>query len=345
MDKRYNQDGVREDVAIDFNTNLNSSVFPALGLVEQYFGMPAGSASIGRSVVSFEITVNQLVFNFAYGLTDRLTVGLNLPYYWQRNKVNASLNTLTANVGKNVALNTIAPLSVPGTVPLTTKDVQNLLGPGLDINGDGVIDVKGFGYTPVETWSDNDIGDLEVGFRYQYLKTANWRLAFAGGVRFPTGKVDDPDSLVDRRFGDGPYAFLFRLNNDFTGIKNLVVNFTFRYDLVLPDKEELRIPRTVSEPITINKEDVDRDLGDIFGLEASAAYTLLKGLNISLLYNHTFKLKDKISGNMGFAYESLQDETNAKSHIYIIYNRLMLFNPPLVYREEISRSPYRWDLL
>jgi hypothetical protein len=329
IDKRFDPDGKKEDIAHDFNATLNSNVFPDLALVEQGFGMPPGSANIGRSDVAFKYDFKDLIFDLQYGLLEQLSIGIKIPYYWNKTKVKkALLNTSGATVGKNASLNTLAPLAVPGTVPLTTQDAQNLIGRGLDINGDGKIDIKGYGYKPIKTWSDSDISDIEVGFRYQYLKTDRWRLAFTAGVRLPTGPVDDPDNLVDTSFGSGAWALLFRFNQDLFVMKNLLLNATFRYDLVLPDKRTKRIPDNVNQPITLNKEKVDRNLGDIFQLEASASYEIFKGLNLSLLYLFGFKLKDHVSGHQGFAYESLEEETNWQYHMFetgLSYSTIPLF--------------------
>lgn len=318
IDKRYNPDGDSEDLAADFNARLNSNVFPALGLVESAFGLPRGFATVGDSVVSFELDITQLELGLQYGLTDRLTLGVFVPYWWVTNNVKARLDTSTATVGKSAALRTLAPLGFLDSRPLTTEDIQSLLGPGLDIDGNGRIDIPGFGFKRFETWSDQGFGDLEAGFRYQYLKTQDWRLAFSGGARFPTGQVDDPDSLVDFEFGDGAYAVLFRFNNDYTGIPNLVLNGTFRYDLIIPDKETKRVPGDVNQPITTNKEKVSRDLGDIFEFEVSATYSFWKGFSLSGLYQFGFKLKDQVSGDRGFAYESLENETNYTEHVAIV---------------------------
>jgi hypothetical protein len=329
INKRFNPEGDTESVAIDFNTNLNSLVFPDLGLVEEFFGMTAGTASIGRSVVDFEYKFTDLIFDLQYGITDRLTAGVKIPYYWNKTNVKeARLDTSSATVGKNAFIDSFAPLNIPGTVPLTTEDVQQLLGRGLDINGDGIIDVPGFGFKRFESVSGSGLSDIEVGFRYQYLKTDNWRLAFTGGVRFPTGEVDDPDNLIDVGFGTGAYAALFRLNNDYTGIKNLVLNATFRYDLYFPDRIEKRVPDNVNQPITINKEKVSRKRGDIIELEASGQYEFLQGLNASLLYKYGFKQKDFVTGKKGFAYESLEEETNWTAHIFVAglsYSTIPLF--------------------
>jgi len=156
-----------------------------------------------------------------------------------------------------------------------------------------------------------------LGFRYQYLKTENWRLAFMGGVRFPTGEKDDPDDLTSYPIGSGAYAFLFRSNNDYTGMKNMVLNATMRYDLIMPDNETLRIPDSVDLPITGNKEKVDRDIGDVFEIEVSGMYELSRGFNVTLDYKFGASLKDEVSGSEGFAYESLEDETDYTEHVFI----------------------------
>jgi hypothetical protein len=317
INERYNPDGDAEDVATDYNTTLDSTVFTDLSLVEQFFGMPPGSANIGSSVVSFDYYFTITELTFMYGITDKLSVGILLPYWWVENKVKSSLDTSAATIGKNAALNNLVPLAVPGTVPLTKKDVIDLLAGGLDINGDGTVDVPGFGYKEFGTFKNNGIGDIELGFRYQYLKTENWRLAFAGGVRFPTGDKNDPDDLTSYPIGSGAYALLFRLNNDYIGIKNMVLNATLRYDLILPDNETLRIPDSVDLPITANKEKVERDIGDVIEIDVSGKYTLKPGFDATVNYKYGFSLKNSISGKKGFAYESLEDETDHTEHVFI----------------------------
>jgi hypothetical protein len=319
IEKKFDKDGEKEDIAADYNANLNSTIFPDLKKLEAAFPLllPPDSASIGNSVVSFEFGGSEFIPLLQYGVTDRLSVGARIPFYWRRNEVKAVLDTSKATVGKNAAHNTLAPLSVPGTVPLTTQDAQNLIGRGLDINGDGKVDIPGFGFKPVRSWSDNGVSDIEIGGKYQYIRTDKWQLAFTGGVRFPTGEVDDPDNLVDTKFGDGAYALLFQLQNDFTGIKNLLLNATFRYDLVLPHKERLRVPDSVHQPLTTNEENVERNIGDRIELEISGMYDFFDGFSFSLLYKYGYKFKDHVSGNGGFNYKSLEDETNIQEHVGI----------------------------
>jgi hypothetical protein len=316
--QRFNPQGDVEDIAVDANTSLNSNVFPGLRQLETFFRLPSGSATLGNSVVSFAYDLVHAEFLFQYGITDRFTAGFLIPYMWITNHVDAFLDSSTATVGKSRRLGSLVPLgATPDAVPLVTEDVQQILGNGLDINGDGRIDVSGFGYKRVQTWSDHGIGDIDAGFRYQYLKTDNWRLAVTDGVKFPTGQVDDPDNLGDLAIGKGAYALFWHFNHDYTGIANVLLNGTVRYTLYLPDRKVKRVPASVNQPITLTKLKVDRDLGDEFEFEGSGVYTLFKGLQVSGLYQFGFKLKDEVSGPQGLSFRALEDETDWTSHLFI----------------------------
>src|SRR6266404_1460963 len=99
--KRYNSDGKVEDIATDFNTSLNSRIFPALAPLNPLVG---GMASLGDTTVSFEYDLTILYFEMGYGITDRLTAGIRLPYWWLTNTVRGRLNSgpgSSANVGLN----------------------------------------------------------------------------------------------------------------------------------------------------------------------------------------------------------------------------------------------------
>ena len=331
--QRYDEDGNEEDVAEDFNTTLDSSVFSDLSLVEAAFGMPPGSANIGDSEIDFEYDFIIVRTAYQYGITDRLSVGVMLPYWDSKNHVDATVNTTNATVGTNSLFNqgilpppldqtpfiptnpAFLPPGVPPGVPVTDEQVQDLLGDGLDVDGNGTVDVAGFGYDRFETWDDEGLGDLELGAKYQYLRTENWRLAFTGGVQFPTGEKDDPDKLTDYGFGSGAYALLFRFHNDYVGIKNLALNATFGYDLYLPEKEKLRVPSASDEPITANEERVDRDLGDVIKAEVSGAYEVFEGFSVSLLYEYSHAFETDVDGDEGFRYKSLEENTDWTSHI------------------------------
>lgn len=318
MDERYDPDGHTEDIDTDFNARMDRQVFPDLGELEDLFeflfpGSLPGGASVGDSVVSFEYKAYEIEFAAHYGITDRMTFGIKIPFRKIRNQVDAKIDTTNATLGINPQYGQPGdPFGVP-LIPVSLGGVKD------DALASELVQssLQDLGYKRVEKWDESGILDIEAVLKYQYLKTDNWRLAFTGGVRFPTGDEDDPDNLVDYPFGDNVYALLFRFQNDYIGIKNLVLNTTFKYDLVLPDEETKRVLYDVNIPITRFKEKVDRDLGDIFEFECSGTYQLPKGFSFSLLYRYGCKSEDDIDGDLGYAYKSLEEETDWTSHIFI----------------------------
>lgn len=342
VDERFGPDGDEEKIAEDFNSTLNSRVLSPLSQLETAFNLPPGFANIGKSVVSYEYDFNIIEFNYFYGITDKLSIGIKIPYWDVKNNVNASLDASQATVGKDAVYNTLLPLRAAGTpgnnpfLPLpgnnvqllTAQDAQNLIGKGLDVNGDGRIDIPGYGFNAIETWSRRGISDIETQLRYQYYKSESWRLAATGGIRFPTGREDDPDSLVDYPFGTGAWAGLFRVHSDYVGTKNLMLSATLKYDLYLPDHKVMRIPDDVNQPLTRNKEEVDRNIGDYFEMEISGTYEFYQGLSFYLCYRLGYKWRDDISGSMGYAYNVAEAETNAREQVYIAgfqYSTLPLY--------------------
>lgn len=346
-DERYGPDGEVEDLAGAFNDRrLDSTVFSSLAPLNAL--VPGGIASIGDSSVHYEYHYNILLFTAAYGITDRLSVGIEVPYYWVRNEVDASVNSApgsSANVGLRTgpgpgpcaALVPVLPLTCPNTRRFTTEDVQQILGPGL--NG-----IPGFGLKRIKDFSADGFGDITLGAKYQYLRTEDWRLAATLGLRLPTGRQDDPDNLTDIAWSTGAYILQARLHHDYV-VSNLwqdrsttaargvglrtgdaIVNFTFRYDWFLPDNVTIRAGQENALPTS--RARVRRDIGDRFELELGGRWVVWSPFSVSALYRYTFKLEDRIDGPGGFPNNLAEEDTDATEHIYIVqlnYSTLPLY--------------------
>ncbi len=324
IDKQFGPDGNKEDLAVDLNGVLDKSVFPALRVFEQPSPLPpflqlapGETANVGETEVDYELHIQQYDFYFTYGLTPKLTIGTKIPFIRARNDVETDLDTSDANIGKNPLVpGGFAPLSFPGTEPLTRNDVQNLV-------------VDEYGFSRVNNWSKNDFADIEIGARYQYFNNEWWRLAFTGGFRLPTGDEDDPDDLTDYAFGSGAWALLANFNQDFLGFRDygLELNATFKYEWYFEDKPEKRVPSVlqedgVNQPLIPkeNKESVDRDIGDVIKLDLEGRYEIVQGLSVSLFYRYLKSFRDHIRGGNreDLDYNELQKETNEKDQQYRI---------------------------
>jgi hypothetical protein len=344
--ERWNPNGNPEGIASNFDgRRLDSSVFTILQPLDAFVG---GSASIGDSRLRFEYHYNISNVTLAHGLTDRLTVGVEIPYYHVRNDVTASVRSgpgTSANVGLRTgpgpgplcgAAVAVLPLACPNTRRFTTEDVQQILGQGRP-------GIPGFGFKRIRDFRDDGLGDIQLGAKYQYWRSEDVRLAAGGGVRFPTGRQDDPNDLVDMSWSSGAYGLFARFQHDYilsnlwkeqptpasegvAAAGDVILNGSFRYEWVLPDEATLR----VAEPntLTTTRERLDRDLGDRFDFEVSAQYQLTSAFAFSLAYRYGFKLKDEFTSNRGLATGVLEEDTDSTEQVYIVrltYSTLPLY--------------------
>jgi hypothetical protein len=312
--RRFTPEGGTEDLATDFNRELNSTVFPDLQLVEAAFRLPEGSATFGRSVVSFEQSLQFYTVQAAYGLTDRLSVGVRVPYWTQENQVQAALDCRTATVGFNPTVpGGIAPLGVPGTRPPTTEDIQAF--------------VERQGFRRVDDWSDASFGDSFAGLKYQYYRSEHWRLAATGRVRFPTGRWDDPNNLADFPTGFDAWGLGLELHQDVVWQRpgltrrlgvlttgEVVLNTRFQYEAIFPDTKPFRVC-PIHQPICPNFDpQVRRDVGDLVAAVIAGTVGLLPGLTFMPMYTYTHKFQDQFRGDRGFNYGVLQAQTDTDFH-------------------------------
>ena len=78
------------------------------------------------------------------------------------------------------------------------------------------------------------------------------------------------------------------------------------------------MPDSVDQPLTTNKERVDRTIGPYFELEMTGAYDLWKGFGPFAQYKFGYGWENHVSGDKGYAYKSLEEETEVKQHVYIL---------------------------
>jgi hypothetical protein len=193
----------------------------------------------------------------------------------------------------------------------------------------------------VQDWSDASFGDIFGGLKYQDYQSEHWRLAATGTVRFPTGRADDPNNLVDNGSGIAAWGLGFQLHQDFVwqppgparrpGMPTpgaFFLNSTFRYEAIFPDEKPFRVCNIHQQICPDFDPHVHRDVGDIVEAEMAGTVGLLPGLTITPLYTYTHKFQDHFDGHLGFNYGLLQEETDFDSHsveVRLAYSTALLF--------------------
>ena len=328
--ERYDKNGNVQNAATDFNGALNSNVFGSLNFFKNpvipglitlgsplYAALKEDNPNLGITVASFKYSYDRIEPSLAYGIFDSLSVGVKVPYIWYKNEVTAKIDSTSANMGLNPGTIPGLPASVmpfiptkAGGRPLSNEDMQNILGAG-------VPGFKGLGFKRFETWENEGLGDIEAGFKYQYFKNDNWRLAGGAGAVFPTGKQEDQDNLVDASLGGGSYALMLRSYNDFIGLKNTVVNATAYYSHPFSQDREMRIYLDPHQPLVATKKNVTINPGDTVEFETSVNYQfndnpIIKGTSIEVLYHYSKTFSSSVPDA-----PTLEKESGGYEHIFI----------------------------
>ena len=197
--ERYNPSGNPEGIASDSTTDGSTAPCsrPCSPSISSSGEAPA-SATAGSN---YDYHYNITNFTLAYGITDRLLVGFESPYYVVHNDVTASVNSdpgSSANVGCD------RPRSWPA-VRVRRAGVTAVMPehPAIHDGGRQPATRRGSSGNPrVRLQAHPGLlrqrhRDFLLGEKYQYWRSEDVRLAASGGVRFPTGRQDDANDLVD----------------------------------------------------------------------------------------------------------------------------------------------------
>ncbi len=307
-DKRFDPLGGKEPIGVDFDhVNADRSVFPALANLETFFGFSENSLTLGTSSFISKVEEFDYPIYIAYGLSDNVSIGMVIPILNIKRKVDFSISG--GNVGFVPGTGTLLPVGVGGvTKAVDTEDVQTILKSpqfGFELE-----EFRGFNRT--------GLGDIRIGFKHRYLLYNKFRAAYSLSFRFPTGKSNDPDDLLDIPFGDGQPDIVFELHNDYLPLDRTLVNLYMRYTLQLRDHEMMRLQASADEPIVpiSSKEKMKRNLGDYFETEIFLGHGITESVTLGLAYDFIYKGRDSIVSPTGKDTKSLEDETDRVGHIF-----------------------------
>lgn len=291
-------------------------------------------AAVLNTQVNSEFLTN--VFVAEYGITDRLSVGVIVPLVSATVDVSATSNTSN---GLNQLLQ---QPDLPDGHP--AKAAMQKLKAGLQqiqqattVSGLNSTLQDRYGYQAgLQSWSGSGIGDIEIGAKYNYYKEHPLKMTIKGGLRLPTGRVDDPDLLTDVGFGDGQFDLGVFHFIDYQAFADTYFTLEMGYTSQLPATSTVRVPLSADVPIGSDKVDARMKLGDFWegGLEINQ--TFFKYFTACAKYRFRQKFKDHYS-NPNVDLSSLETET--KSLLHEANAQLEYSNLPAVRAGEAS-FPY-----
>ena len=254
-------------------------------------------AGYARGMVNTRVTANTPVL--AYGLTERLTLGMGVPVVYS----NVSVSTgWAASPQFESRLQALCQDGYCGKVEENRAKLQNVV----------ETKIANYGYKPLQNEQRTDIGDITLGAKYQLFRNETWAFALAPKVILPTGRVADVDKVVDVSSGDGQWDVGLAAVSDWSPVSRFTLTSSMNYTYQMPSVKSKRIPLVGTESISPDVDpSVTEKLGDTMGAGLGAKFRVQELWTLGVGYSLQYKLADQYSGSVYAAhrYRHLERDT------------------------------------
>lgn len=299
--------------------NLSPEVSAAYQELSNIDPTLASSLDLGKIDLDPRISANIHAVGLAYGIRDDLMIAAGVPMYDARVVVNGGYlqtSSLNSTVGSLKGYSQDASLSQK------TRDSALILSQILaqlpTMRGEylqGAL-VNDYGYKPVGNWNGSGTGDLDAYSQYRFLETDFYLQAFKLGQLFPTGRVDDPDNLVDVPFGTGYYSTYAESLHGLIIVTDwdLKLGFSARYQKNWDGQRSYRLSPSEDFPLSRTKENVKLKPGDEQSYLGQIGSKIL-GFDWNFSYQIKNKARDRASGKSSdYDYGILTRNSRTMSH-------------------------------
>ncbi len=262
-----------------------------------------------------QIDFGRNIFALEYGLFDSLSLGLMVPISRQmvKSSFRAETTSQAAAVAKateGVDLLTDGVWKADANKPTTATFEQ------------AVFTSKG--YDVPHDWKVEGLGDIELGIKYQPVRTNDLQVSIQTVFRLPTTThTENYARLLDRGLGDnqldvGLYFFSdYNLNSNWVlaGAAKFTAQLTQELRRPFLHKGETGLPNLLDATAW---DDVRRNLGDMIDTEVSSTYHFSdRTFNIYGAYQFSLKAQDRITGaRSDLDYDAVEFESATRSHRY-----------------------------
>jgi hypothetical protein len=312
IDEKTNSQGTAEPIAQPLQKNitfkdilkketpLKQSQIRALMLKENF----QESDSLGQMNAEMKGDVSVIAPIFSYGITERLTLAIAVPYYSAHMAVDLGFESTAT------AQDFVNQLSTPLNNQLTSaRDAGGKLN-----NAVGDLDDKlvANGFSPLREWEGKGVGDITLAGKYLLSDASILKFATMNGVVLPTGKVDDPNNLIDIPFGDGTLDVFASLISDQVLGLGFSINEFGKYTYQQPTIIEKRMADG-DEKIEVETRNVAYKLGDKIDAGSSFQYEPQFGLVAAVGYSYFKKFGDHFDGPSASIRETLSGNSAQES--------------------------------
>ncbi len=313
---KLDQNGNRESLSI--KEDVNSIQLEKIGGVfKSYFETlkqisPSAynAFSFGEYEVNSQGRVRAQGFGMGHGFTHKLTGYFSMPIYHAKSSINLKQTKFSnMNQVKNY-------LNSSGTANTTEDFIKQFTEQLPEANGEVLqsLVTNYYGYKPLGDWEKTSLGDIEIGFIYNFLNNVYYGSAISFGTVLPTGSPDDPDNLQDIASGDGQTdLFIENLSGVSLVDQYIDLDLKTRYTVQLKSEKYRRLPDNESFPLSLTKEYINEDLGDKKEMELTLSSHFFDSFTQSFGINYSQKDADKYSTANSLAKNILEKNTKSES--------------------------------
>lgn len=250
----------------------------------------------------------------SYGITDKITLAVALPYYHA-----------TTNVGVGFKPGGRGNEFVAALTQASMNQFENAYKYN-DTVGELQKKLIDNGYQQIGPWEGEGLGDLTIAAKALAWSNGRAALAFTGGVVAPTGRVDDPDNLTDLAFGDGQWDAFAQVAFDQTLGAGFSLNEYGKYTYQFADEKDVRLI-TDEERIEVDKDLARYKLGDKWETGISINFESYDGINVGLGLVRQAKFGDRyvVSGEPKQELEEGTDQWAVSSEARLAYSTIPAF--------------------
>jgi len=326
-----------------------SGLPPGLGtwLEETFF--------LGRTNVALDSWAIKYQISLFYGITDRLSVGIVVPFTRGTYEFDIGLDNCKVRLNPNYDPNSFFPIT--DQLPILPTKIPEKLIDFDDANTIFTDPRYGFEYKPLPEpgkHTETGLNDMLFGLRYLFGQSETWRMAGSIWSMAPTGKFTDQNEVYSLKFGDGQWDLGFLWSVDympfgerpFLGIfRNLYLDLSAGYTFQFSDRRWMRIWSFMydEEGLSVlplaTKESlvkVHRDYGDTIDLYMSGAVAIWEHFSFGFEFYGYYEGSDKYTGpnpwspdnSEGHQYEAMEWETDRSSidmSLYLAFSTIPLF--------------------
>lgn len=293
ISSQFSENGSKE--SLGFERGLGSNDLKSIPAVQVYLDemkniSPEAYEKFRVGAYKIDASADILVhgLGLAYGLTDRLTAYLSVPYYDARVSMNVQ-RTAQNNYQEVADL-----MQASGNKSDTAKLMEQLTRQLPDADGPLLQSVlmRQYGYQPIGNWEAKGLGDIELAALYRLTDWQSSGLATTFGFAAPTGRESDPDILQDINFGDGQWDVFGEFGG---GVhlfdKRLGLNGSLRYTYQLPSTKTFRVPELSKVSLSSQKLEFEEKLGDQIYFNFKSTWTFSPWIEgqLGLDYRHQFQ--------------------------------------------------------